>query len=51
MKDAEAAAATSVEMGTTNLLEDGSFYVCFEASTYLMYSAATAALAAVSMTA
>lgn len=51
MKDEAAGAAKGIEMATTNLLEDGSFYMCFEASTTLMYSAAAAALAAISMTA
>ena len=51
MKDPEAGAAKGIEMATTNVLEDGSFYTCVEASTTLMYSAAAAALAAISMTA
>ena len=31
------------------LLADGSYYVCFEASNYLMYSAAAAVLGVVSI--
>jgi hypothetical protein len=50
MKDEAAGAAKGLEMATTNVLDDGSFYTCIEASTTLMYSAA-AALAAISMTA
>jgi hypothetical protein len=43
--------AARTAMLEKNVLDDGSPYMCWEGSSYLMYSAATAALAAISMTA